>query len=403
MLSRTLASDDYGMSEQPNTQQRPPLRRSSTDKIIGGVCGGLARTLGIDPVIVRVIMAVVALLGGAGLAVYVIAWILIPTDEGTSALQDARAGRGRMRQLLLVVIVAIAAISLLDHSGLSDGIGFLIFVLILLVAWQAFGADWFTTTKVSHDSASPSSGFGIDQTPDGHTVTVHSPAGTTVIQKEPKSVLGRIVWNVLAVAIGIMLALNWTDAADISGRMMLIVALVIVGTGLIVSAFAGRARGLIALGLLIAVTAIPAGMDVNGGTGDRTWTPTTTAALPVDGYNLGIGSARLDLRQLSASLQPGDAITVLAHVNIGELIIIVPSDTATQGAVNSSINIGDITARGEQLRSGTDQTLALTYGPADALIRIDIDAQVDIGQITITESSDSSAINTTYSSQETAA
>lgn len=56
------------------------LRRSRTDRQISGVCGGLAQFLGIDSTAVRVAMALLTLLGGMSLIVYLVMWLLIPEE-----------------------------------------------------------------------------------------------------------------------------------------------------------------------------------------------------------------------------------------------------------------------------------------------------------------------------------
>ena len=56
------------------------LYRSNTDKVIGGVSGGLANYLGIDVVIVRVLFVLLVLFGGSGVLVYIILWIAIPAQ-----------------------------------------------------------------------------------------------------------------------------------------------------------------------------------------------------------------------------------------------------------------------------------------------------------------------------------
>jgi len=53
------------------------LYRSSKEKVIGGVCGGLAEYFGIDPIIMRLLF-LVFLFAGFGLLIYIIAWIFIP-------------------------------------------------------------------------------------------------------------------------------------------------------------------------------------------------------------------------------------------------------------------------------------------------------------------------------------
>jgi phage shock protein C len=56
------------------------LYRSRTEKKIAGVCGGLAKYFGIDPVIPRIILLVLLLAGGLGLLAYVVCWIVMPLE-----------------------------------------------------------------------------------------------------------------------------------------------------------------------------------------------------------------------------------------------------------------------------------------------------------------------------------
>jgi phage shock protein C len=56
------------------------LYRSGRDKILGGVCGGIAEYLKIDPVIIRLLWVVAALTWGSGVLAYIIAWIIIPRN-----------------------------------------------------------------------------------------------------------------------------------------------------------------------------------------------------------------------------------------------------------------------------------------------------------------------------------
>lgn len=58
------------------------LVRSSLDKKIAGVCGGLARYFDIDATLVRVIFVLLALFSGGGLILYIILWLVMP--ESTS-------------------------------------------------------------------------------------------------------------------------------------------------------------------------------------------------------------------------------------------------------------------------------------------------------------------------------
>jgi phage shock protein PspC (stress-responsive transcriptional regulator) len=63
--------------DQPAARQ---LRRSADDRMLAGVAGGIARYLDADVTLVRVIIAALALFTGAGVALYIAAWLLIPED-----------------------------------------------------------------------------------------------------------------------------------------------------------------------------------------------------------------------------------------------------------------------------------------------------------------------------------
>ncbi|WP_370616088.1 PspC domain-containing protein [Mumia qirimensis] len=57
------------------------LTRTTGDKWVGGVCGGIARYFGIDPTLVRLAFVVLTVLGlGSMILVYLVAWVLMPTD-----------------------------------------------------------------------------------------------------------------------------------------------------------------------------------------------------------------------------------------------------------------------------------------------------------------------------------
>ena len=57
------------------------LYRSKSDRMLGGVCGGLAQLLDIDPTIVRVVFVFLALLGGHGVLLYLILWLIMPPED----------------------------------------------------------------------------------------------------------------------------------------------------------------------------------------------------------------------------------------------------------------------------------------------------------------------------------
>lgn len=56
------------------------LRRSRSDRWLGGVCGGIARSLGAESWILRLLLVILALFGGTGLIVYILLWIFVPLE-----------------------------------------------------------------------------------------------------------------------------------------------------------------------------------------------------------------------------------------------------------------------------------------------------------------------------------
>ena len=79
--------------------QAGQLRRSADDKMLAGVAGGIARYLNADVTLVRIIIAALVLFTGAGLALYVAAWLLIPADGEDQPVAQAwlAARRARFR------------------------------------------------------------------------------------------------------------------------------------------------------------------------------------------------------------------------------------------------------------------------------------------------------------------
>ncbi len=77
--------------------QAGQLRRSADDRMLAGVAGGIARYLGADVTLVRVIIAALVLFTGAGPALYLAAWLLIPADGEAESIAAAWIARRQAR------------------------------------------------------------------------------------------------------------------------------------------------------------------------------------------------------------------------------------------------------------------------------------------------------------------
>ena len=90
--------------------------------MLGGVCAGLARRLGIEPLPVRIIALVLALAGGIGVPLYLLAWAAMPGDSSARGL--GRSRRSAVEVALGVGLLAISAMLALRGMGLwiSDAV-----------------------------------------------------------------------------------------------------------------------------------------------------------------------------------------------------------------------------------------------------------------------------------------
>src|SRR5947199_4144013 len=134
------------------------LERSRSDRMVAGVCGGLARYFDIHPAFFRVGFVVLTLLGGAGIVIYLAAMLVMP-DEGqhdsivSAAIRDRR---DRPWPLIAVGLLAVAAVILLSHATLwPHGDAWLPFLLV--------GAAilWVTRSRKGEAGAVPATDASI--------------------------------------------------------------------------------------------------------------------------------------------------------------------------------------------------------------------------------------------------
>jgi phage shock protein PspC (stress-responsive transcriptional regulator) len=108
---------------------REPLRRSADGRLVAGVCAGLARHLGIDPLVVRIAFVAAATAGGVGILIYGAAWVLIPADSGEA---QAKPAPRWLRS---------------DRAGVEIAVGVGLLTLAFLLAMRAVGL-WFSDVLV---------------------------------------------------------------------------------------------------------------------------------------------------------------------------------------------------------------------------------------------------------------
>ena len=385
-----------GSAPRPEAGRR--LTRSRDDRVLGGVAAGVARYFAIDPVIVRAGFVVGTVLAGVGVLAYVAGWLLIPDDD------SAATGRGaNVRQLAGYVVLGIGLAMLLGAGDFWFD-GQMVWALGLIAIGTAVlwlrGRDTravtdtpvaappaagppprppaaFSPTEGATAPPRPSAPSPYDPTAPSAVWDVPTPPrppappGVPAKPRRPPSLLGPLTLCVLLLLGGVAAAVS-AAGADVNAGVLLGLALAVLGTALVVGAWWGRARWLVAPGIALALVATLFGvLDVplSSGIGERDYRP-TTVGLVEDDYELGIGSLELDLRALDFS---GRSETVRASVGIGELKVWVPDDVRV--VIDEHVGIGELVAFGEHDDGGVDVDTRLVRRGVEGggTLRLDLD------------------------------
>lgn len=109
------------VAAQGVTAPRPSLRRSRSDRIVGGVAGGIGVHLAINPVVVRIAFLVLAFAAGFGVIVYLLLWLLAPSEPLSAPSVPRSFAAPTREQLLGTGLVLAGVLTLLWITGLWFG------------------------------------------------------------------------------------------------------------------------------------------------------------------------------------------------------------------------------------------------------------------------------------------
>ncbi len=183
------AGGDYGADPGPEPAAAPvrTLRRSTDDRVVVGVAGGLGHYFDVDPILFRVLFATTAFFGGVGLLAYLLAWALIPeegsVDPPVDRLVDNLRDRGLAFWIVLGTLSVIFWIAVLpDWSPFGFGpiaIAAVILAIALSKRSTARSTGGAGPAPAPPSSATPAGGAD-GATPDG-VVTEGLVAGTPTV------------------------------------------------------------------------------------------------------------------------------------------------------------------------------------------------------------------------------
>ena len=344
----TTADDDF---DPRRLRTITDMRRSKDDRMLAGVCAGAARYLNVDPVVIRVVIAVLTFVGLSGLILYLAAWFFLPEEGEPSIAADWFHLDKNEEQVRIIGLVGAAVLAALAVVGDAQwdwwGLPWILVPLAVLY--------WFFAVRPrrSDPDAPPDSGVSSTDadTEDTAVLLADQQLEPKRQDRKPKSsaLTGlTLSLTVIAIAITVIVA----ESTDVSWTTYIAVALGVVTAGVLIGTFFGRPGPLIPVGLILVAMLTVASLMPSAGTGDKVVQPMTAAG--VDGeYQHGLGVLRVDLTDVTDPEQLLGS-TILLENGAGEIKVTVPDDLNV--AVDAQVDAGEIRAFGRRAQ-GTDAGL----------------------------------------------
>src|SRR3954470_6106306 len=139
--SLSAMTEDSPLPPRDDEPMHEPRRltRSTSDKYLAGVAGGLGRYFGLDPVLFRVAFGVSVVFGGVGVLAYIALLCFLPKDDGEPSFME---NRSRATSVVAIAVLGICAITFLRAPAFLLGPGLLTLAVVGAVGvllYRAFG------------------------------------------------------------------------------------------------------------------------------------------------------------------------------------------------------------------------------------------------------------------------
>lgn len=402
----TTATDSPG-----RTERSPELIRPLEGRMIAGVAKGVADNFGISEWIPRVFFVITAFMGGLGVALYAAAWAFIRSeDETESPAETFFRGASGSRAWLGIGLIVIAGMIILSEFTILAGevIWAGVFLVVGLLLYLGYIPGWAKTDDRSspptEESSESKDGVQPMTTTDTKTTKnlVDEPPGDSAAggsttppprptptppnlppaRPKERSILGRLTLGLTAIGLGVLAILDNIEslAIDAEPYHYLALAVTIVGAGLVVGAFAGRAKWLILLLAFMIPTLVFSpyfGYDLDRN-GDLRTHPVTFAEVASE-YEIDIGELVIDLTGLPWS---GQQLDLEASVDAGSIVLRLPEDVGIIGT--ASVDIGQVSERGRSNSGIGDPHLDWDDPGTNGTVLLD--AHVSVGNIDVRRS-----------------
>jgi phage shock protein PspC (stress-responsive transcriptional regulator) len=401
-MNETVNAPGTGPHPGPDPQPPPPphqdldrLRRSTSNRYVAGVAGGLGRHFNIDPTILRVLLVVLTFFGGAGLVIYGVCWLFVPEDNADHA--PIRVG-AEPRKILLLAAAGVAFLLAVGDAfnGFDAGwpiVGIAVVIAIVLMARdRRHRGD--APSNVGPAAASPYPATSAPTTVEPGQVLdpgAQPPAWQPPVARPPlvppRPKRTGIVWfwpTLALIAVGLGVLGIYDSNHHVADGAYPALALGITAVMLLVGSAVGRPGGLILLGFFTSV-ALAGSVVVGGSFGadakEIHESPTTAAQVRPD-YTTTVGEIRLDLTGVTdPEALAGRELDL--HLRTGYIEVIVPRGLNVR--VDADLDVaGGIRVPGND-GGGFNHSVQtyLTAVPASSSAPLELDLDAKFGQITV--------------------
>lgn len=408
--------NEPGQGPHPGLNPPPPphqdldrLRRSTSNRYIAGVAGGLGRHFNIDPTVIRVLLVVLTFFGGAGLVIYGVCWLLVPEDGAEHAPIHVGA---EPRKILLLAAAGIAFLLAVGDSfngfdGAWPFVSLAVVLAVVLIVRDRRRNEAGTPSPVPPASGAPAAyaasgplGTTVPTTADHPTGTEDTTvlaagaqppawqppvASAPLVPPHPKRT--GIVWfwpTLLLIGAGLATLGLYDDGHHVADGAYAALALAITGVMLLVGSLTGRPGGLILIGIVSSIT-LAASVAVGGsfGTDARELHETPASAAQVRGdYHATVGEIILDLTQVTDPEALAGRVIDL-ELRTGNIEVIVPRSLNLD--IDADMGFaGGITVPGDD-SGGINHEVhkALSGVPMTDSAPLELNIDAKFGQITV--------------------
>jgi phage shock protein PspC (stress-responsive transcriptional regulator) len=334
--------------------------------MVAGVAGGMGEHFDVDPLIFRLAFVGLVFAGGAGLLLYLAAWILVPESASQRSLGEEFLSRPSVNSTWVGIALLVLGVVLLPPLWTGDP------AVVWAVALITAGVLLYRSA-----STPPPQAAAAPPAP------LRSPAASAEpapVAERPRSNLGRFTVAATLLVLGGAGALDNLEYASLAFGDYTALALVVVGIGLLAGTLWGRSRGLIAAGALLVPLALAGSaleVPLAAGADQRYFAPATPAEVR-DGYRLGAGEMIIDLADMRWPEQPVD---LDASVAVGRLVVYVPNGVAVE--MDGNAGMGEVAFFGRR-EGGVDVQTHFANRTGAGTPRLVIDATTSLGAIEVT-------------------